>query len=409
MKTGPTRLRLIVILVLLGSSGLVYQPLHLRLRAAALLLRIQNPHSTGALASFDTYPVNEKPTTIPTDAGSVAARLYLPRNRANAPGMVIVHGVHHLGIEEPRLVAFARALAASGIVVLTPELRSIADYHVDEQSIAVIGAAAHSLRQRLGRTNVGVMGLSFSGGLALLAAVDPRFSSDIGFVVSIGGHDDLARVCRFFATNQIERPDGSVSKMPAHEYGALVVIYSHVEDFFAPADVAGAREALRQQLYENGEAARARARELTPDGQGKIALLLDHHQEQIAPELLRRIAAHEAEMGRVSPHGKLAAIHVPVLLLHGSADSVIPPSETMWLEKEIPHQFLDASLITPLITHVELGREPAVRDRLALVNFLAEVLHQAEVSSAQHVAASARYHSTIPFAAQKAGAPASVR
>jgi hypothetical protein len=81
----------------------------------------------------------------------------------------------------------------------------------------------------------------------------------------------------------------------------------------------------------------------------------------------------------------------------------------MWLEKQIPRQFLDASLITPLITHVELGREPALRDRLALVNFMAEMLNQAEVSSAQHVAAAVRYPSIPALTAQKSEVLASAR
>jgi pimeloyl-ACP methyl ester carboxylesterase len=377
MKPGPGRLRLIVFLIIIGSAGLAYQPVLLRVRAASLLLRLQNPKDKSTLANFETYPVDESRITVPSGSGSIAARLYLPRNRANAPGMVIVHGVHHLGIEEPRLVAFSRAIASSGVVVLTPQLDSLADYHVDEQAIALIGNAARYLRQRLGK-KVGVMGLSFSGGLALLAASDPHFASDIGFVVAIGAHDDLARVCRFFASNEIARPDGTVAKMPAHEYGMLVVVYSHIEDFFPPEDVPAAREALRLHLYEEPDAARLLAHQLTPRGQAEMALLLDHKQAELAPELLAGVSAHESEMARVSPHGKLGGVHVPVLLLHGSGDSVIPPTETLWLAKELPAAYLDTTLITPLITHVELGGKPAMRDKLALVNFIAEMLRQTE-------------------------------
>src|ERR1035441_4972629 len=43
----------------------------------------------------------------PTGRQQVRARLYLPPNQPKAPAMVIFHGVHHLGIEEPRLKAFA--------------------------------------------------------------------------------------------------------------------------------------------------------------------------------------------------------------------------------------------------------------------------------------------------------------
>ena len=73
----------------------------------------------------------------------------------------MVHGVHHLGIhDEPRLVAFARALSASGIEVLTPELASLADYQVDAHSIDLIGYSARELSQS-GNQKVGVLGISF--------------------------------------------------------------------------------------------------------------------------------------------------------------------------------------------------------------------------------------------------------
>ena len=47
--------------------------------------------------------------------------------------------MHHLGIDEPRLEAFAAAMASCGVRVLTPELPDIKDYHVDSTSIKTIG------------------------------------------------------------------------------------------------------------------------------------------------------------------------------------------------------------------------------------------------------------------------------
>ena len=91
--------------------------------------------------------------------------------------MVIFHGVHHLGIDEPRLVAFAAAMASCGIRVLTPELPDIKDYRVSEASVTTIGGSVKWFAAATGGP-VGVMGLSFSGGLALVAAAD-RVSAEI--------------------------------------------------------------------------------------------------------------------------------------------------------------------------------------------------------------------------------------
>ena len=42
-------------------------------------------------------------------------RLYIPQDVQNPGGVVLLHGVHHLGIEDPRLWKLARALASAGI------------------------------------------------------------------------------------------------------------------------------------------------------------------------------------------------------------------------------------------------------------------------------------------------------
>jgi pimeloyl-ACP methyl ester carboxylesterase len=341
-------------------------------RAAALLLRMQNPQNPGALARLAVVSFEEYLTEVPTPSGQIRARLYVPKDRPNAPGMVIVHGVHHLGIDEPRLVAFARAMSSSGIRVLTPELLSLADYRVQQDSIDLIGYSARTLSALVGK-KVGLLGISFGGGLAVMAAADPVFARYIGFVVSVGAHDDLERVSQFLITNRIQRPDGSILAMPAHEYGALVLIYSHVEDFFPPADVPTAHDALRLLLWERVEESRKRAEQLGPESRRKMELLFGHHEEMLASEIEGAIVRHQAEMSPVSPHGHLDSLQVPVLLLHGAADNVIPPSELLWLQGDVPPHALRGALISPAISHVDMKGEPSLADTFRLVHFMAQI------------------------------------
>jgi dienelactone hydrolase len=348
------------------------------LRAASLLTRIADPSARGLIATYDRHAVDVSDLMILSDVGPVRARLYEPEGVRQAPGIVIVHGVHHLGLEEPRLNAFARAIAASGITVLTPELADIADYRITERSVDVIGAAARELSGRVGGAKVGVMGLSFSGGLSLLAAADPRYAGYVGFVVAVGAHDDLARVATFLATDRILMPDGQWRNTPAHEYGALILIYAHPEEFFSAADADTARETIRRQLWEQVNVARALLPAMSPEGRARMELLLAHRKSALEPELLASVEKHAAEMARVSPHGKLANLRAPVLLLHGSGDSVIPPSETDWLAREIPAGLLRNSLVTPVLTHVDVGSSSPLRDRLALVEFIADMLRESD-------------------------------
>jgi dienelactone hydrolase len=337
------------------------------------------------LTRHDTNPITIiRNTTVETPTGSVRSRLYIPVGVKNPPAMVVLHGVHHLGIDEPRLVNFSRALSTQGVLVMTPELADLADYHVEPTAIDVIGSAARDLKARTGANSVAVLGFSFAGGLALVTAADPRYENDISIVISIGGHDNLPRVLRFFATNTIQGPNGVAVHMQAHEYGILVVAYAHPEDFFSPADVPLAREAIHQQLYENWSQAQAIAQRLSPSGHSRMEELLAHKDDGLSSDLLRSLADHEAEAEAVSPAGKLAHLHADVFLAHGEGDNVIPPTELLWLKRDVPADKLKAALISPVISHVELGGHPSFADEWRLVHFMKELLRDCRKRARSH-------------------------
>ena len=115
------------------------------LRSYSMLAHFLDPRATGPLLRLETYEVVTEDVSIPAATGAISARLYLPVGVAHPSGMVVVHGMHHLGMDEPRLVNFSRAVAGSGFAVLTPELAALADYHVDSESIATIGESTEWL------------------------------------------------------------------------------------------------------------------------------------------------------------------------------------------------------------------------------------------------------------------------
>jgi pimeloyl-ACP methyl ester carboxylesterase len=363
------------------ATALLWRPGSAHVRAASLLLRFTEHNAHGLVADIGRHTVEERETTVPLASGAARARLYWPQGVAAPPGLVLVHGVHYLGFDEPRLRAFASTIAASGVAVLTPEVHELCDYRIDPASIDTIARSAHSLSALLGgaaTAPVGVMGLSFAGGLALMAAANPEAAHDIAFVVSVGGHDDLARVLRFFATDRIETPDGTVETLHAHDYGPVVLVYSHAEDFFAEADLPVARDALRLWLHEDFDHAREAARALSPAGRAKIELVFDHRVSELAPELLAEIEHLRPRLADVSPAAVLDRVRVPVFLLHGAGDTVIPATETLWLARDLPADRLRASLVSPAIEHVELHGTPTVGEQLALAHFLADVLEASD-------------------------------
>jgi pimeloyl-ACP methyl ester carboxylesterase len=371
---------LLASVVLTGS--VLLHPVGAHLRAMSFLLRFSDAHAQGLPTRFADHPFKEEDGYALTPHGPLRYRIYTPQDVQDPGGVVLLHGVHHLGIDDPRMWNLARALAGAGVLVMTPELQDLADYRVTARTIDVIGDSAVALSTRMHR-RVGVLGLSFAGGLALLAADRKEFSDNIGFVVAIGAHDDMPRVARFFAANVIISPDGVETPLQAHEYGALVLAYSHLEDFFSAADVLIARQSLRQWLWEQPDAMKTAAA-LSPGGKHELDLLL-HHREQLREPLLREITLHKEEMEAISPHGHLAQLHAPVFLLHGAGDTVIPASETLWLAKDVPASELKASLVSSALVHVDMGNKVTWQQQWQLVDFMAQVLDATEKLPASHL------------------------
>jgi pimeloyl-ACP methyl ester carboxylesterase len=366
----------IVLVVLLAIS---FVPLRQYLRAAAVLWRLESQQTTNWLANLGADPVRVENAAIPA-ATPIQARFYYPIGVKNAPVMIVLHGVHRLGIAEPRMVAFARALSSRGFLVITPELQDLADYRVTTASITTIGQCAAFVRKSMGKPTV-IIGLSFAGGLALMAAARPEWRDDIAMVVAVGAYDSMQRVLEFFATNQIETPSGKIFHLQAHEYGPLIAAYDYPQEFFSSQDIPAARATLKYLLWEDVPRAKAEAARLSPKGRELMELLFAHRIDVLAPVILRGIRKYKDEFATVSPSGNLAGLRAPVYLLHGAGDTVIPWTESEWLARDLPAGRLRKILISPVLSHLDLSGSPSLWDRLKLVHFISELLRDAAAVS----------------------------
>ncbi len=371
------------------------------LQAVAVLRQLAGQSVPAAVAEISVVPVTSQDLSFPIDSpgGSrlVRARLYLPTGQPDAPGIVIFHGVHHLGIDEPRLISFASALASCGLRVLTPELPDIKDYHVGPGSVRTIGqsakwfatqTAAH--RDRTGSPKrgapsapapVGVMGLSFSGGLALVAAADPLYHPYIKFVFAVGSQHSMDRVTRYYRSGADLRPDGTTELLPAHEYGPLVLEYEYLDDFVPLQDRPPVRAVLRAHLYEDKVAEAAAARKLSDAQKQETLELMNVTSQATRTRIAAAISRHTDELAGLSPSGRLKHFDTPVYLLHGQADNIIPSAETLWMASELPSDDLKAMLVSPVLSHIDFdGPSPGAFDQWQLIHFFAQVLHASEGS-----------------------------
>jgi dienelactone hydrolase len=301
-----------------------------------------------------------------------SARLYVPSGPVHRCA-VIGHGVHYKGIDEPRLVNFAKRLAARGVVALTPELAELADYRITRRGIDVLSAAVRELSTRCHGDVVGLIGFSFAGGLSLLAAGDPSVSAHLAYVASVGGYHDLKRELSFLLGDRVDTPRGMLHRK-AHEYGLVVLLYEHLDAFVPEEDLPVMQRSLHAWLTEDRQSAWAWAsRSTTPAAERLFMDIVTGKRDGIREGLTHVLAKEEDEERSLSPAGHLGRIPVPVYLLHGEGDSVIPPEETTWADAELGARE-HVALVSPLIEHVEIGGQPTVFDQWALIRFMSRLL-----------------------------------
>jgi dienelactone hydrolase len=351
------------------------------IRGAAFVLRAAGMDGAFGrpLQWATTVDVDERLLAIPWRGGELRARAYLPR--ADSDGAVlVVPGVHASGIDEPRLAGVARELAAMGRTVVTVELPPLLRYEITTELTDMIEDAAGWIAGQptlADHAPIGIAGISFAGGLSLVAAARPSIRDRVAYILSIGGHGDLPRTLEYLCTGI--QPDGS--RLPPHDYGVAIVLLG-VADRMVPADqveplragiltfLEGSRLDREDREAATREFAQARrmAEALPEPAASLLGSVNDRDVATLGPLLLPHI--HEFGGDPALSPARSPAPAGAVYLLHGAGDTVIPAMESALLADDLRARGARVRhLATPLITHTEVENGAALREVWRLLRF----------------------------------------
>jgi dienelactone hydrolase len=370
----------LVALIFLGPMALGHA------RSAGFVVRAADMHGWWAdpLASLQSGAVTTEDTTIEVRAGRIRGRIYRPAS-ATRRTILLTGGVHAKGIDEPRLMKLARDLAAGGSPVVTAEVPDLLKYQITPDLTDTIEDAAvwvSSQPTLAADGKIGLFGVSFAGGLSISAAGRPRARDHVAFVVSFGGHGNLARVTRYLCTGT--QPDGSYRK--PHDYGIVVALGNLADKVVPPEQVEPLRAAIVTFLHASSldmvdksaaalefTRAREQQRALPEPAATLMGYVNDRAVKPLGEALLPHIAIFEKDAS-LSPEFA-PGINAPVFLIHGADDNVVPAMESAYLADKLRGQVPVHLLITPLITHAEVDRGAGPTDVWRLVRFWYDVFH----------------------------------
>ena len=389
------RRRIAVIFVVFGAVAVGTTVARPFVRGLSFVIRAADMQGAlRRLADLGADATRERDIVIPTARGSLRARVYEPAARTPRRTSLLTSGLHPSGIDEPRLVRLARQLAADDLRVVTPDIPELSRFEITPAITDTIEEAAGWLASQpdLARDGrVGMMGISFSGGLSIVAAGRASLRDRVAYVFSFGGHDDLPRVLKYLCTGQEPLPrqqltGDQVFTRPPHDYGVAVILLGVAERVVPPKQVDALRAGIRRYLWASaldGGVDRSKA-QAEFDAVQAMATKLPEPSATLLREVVERDVVHLG--ARLVPYvgfyGGAPALSVSkspkpsvlVFLLHGTEDNVIPSIESEYLADDLRGHAPVELLLSGLISHAEADRPPRVGDVVALASFWGNLL-----------------------------------
>ena len=393
----------LILVALLLSGGAVALPY---LDALGFIIRAADIGGTPAtLASWRTYTYTRQPDMwVPTRSGNIPARLFEPEGRVRRT-LLLMPGVHRDGINESRLVGLAEDLSETGYRVVTVAAPDLQKFKVTPEVTDVIeDAVKWTSEQPQFRTDgkIGIVGISFTGGLSIVAAGRESIRDRVAFVMSFGGHGDLARALHYLASGEVlgnlEQAKHSsavagadhVGVHPPHDYGLAVVLLNLADRVVPPDQVAALSKGIDGFLLASSLAVTdppksvpvfeemKKYQETLPEpSRTYMQYVNDRAVDKLGPILLPVVESLKNHPGMKALSAERATPpKAPIFLLHGVDDSVIPSVETVLLAEHLKGKADVTGLLSGLITHAEVNRTPGAVEVWRLAKFWRAIMKE---------------------------------
>jgi len=322
--------------------------------------------------------VTESRMVVRAAGQDVPVRIYRPvEEEGPLPCVVLIHGAVTGGAGDSRMVALARAMAIRGGTIATPDLASLRRFRLDPNDPARVAAVARVLSGRgdlVADGRVAVMGISVGGSYGLLAALDPRLEGHVSTILAFGAYADLDRLLRRWMINPApDVPD----LLDPQTYGRRLVLRGNLE-VLVPADEAEAVGNVIDGLL--GHRQRIDAPEgLSAASDRVVAVAIS--EGPVDPDVVAEILAPlEMDVAALSPVRRERVPRVPVYLLHGEDDPVVPVADLAGLAEFLRlHGVRVLTHRTDLFSHVGRaeGDTPSLFRAWPLLSFIADAMSDA--------------------------------
>jgi pimeloyl-ACP methyl ester carboxylesterase len=310
-------------------------------------------------------------------SGNVTVRSYTS-DRSGFP-LVVLHGLTGEGCSDSRLVGFCKMLAAVGLCVYTPNLQGLCMMDPEPTDIDSITALLKALVNEH-KSQIGLMGFSFGGTYALLAAASPETAGAIRFVLAVGAYYSLADVVEHTFSVRGKRDHSTEGA-----YALLALDWKYRTMLSLPEGETAALEELMDRSC-SGEM------HFTREDTSLVAKIMSlQQQEDIYREWKNRLP--EISSLNIEGNPTLGSIEAPVFLLHNELDTTVPAEQSCHIAAEL------ARLQKNVVSHIGRSGEHvtfSIRDDAGLARFFYRIMLLTELRNTGTPERNGRRGATAP-------------
>lgn len=291
------------------------------------------------------------------DTAKIPFDLYrCPAQRPQA-GLVLTHGMAHLGNQDLRVRQQAQRLARAGFVVLTPDLPQMKNYQLGFADVGALVAALQYLRTlpEVDSTRIGLVAPSFAAGPALIALSRPQVQGQVRFALIFGGYWDLRRTLRYTLTGAYDA-EGFAGRAPleGNRRNRWKFLRGNL-DLLPPSDSRSAYHAFVSAKIDSPLLDIRPALPRFSAAEQRLLSFMDNEDPERFDSLYAVLpAAVHAWVDTLSLYRYTDQLQTKLLIAHSRADEKVHFTESLTLSHHLPHAPPPEIHILGLFSHVDL-------------------------------------------------------
>ncbi|WP_052000133.1 alpha/beta fold hydrolase domain-containing protein [Caenispirillum salinarum] len=354
----------------------------------------------------DPPPLPEALAAVERQEIAGPADLYRATDVAPEAALVVVPGAAEEGRRDPRLVRFAATLADAGFLVLVPGLAGDDPLRLSAGDADAVARGVQRLTGTAAVAEVGLVGISYAAGPALLAALRPAVREHVGFVLVIGGYHDITAAITYMTTGAYRVAPGAGWRTgPVDRQAKWRFLLANAGRVGAGTDDAETLRAIaRRRLAAPGAGVAALTQALGPEARAVWRLLSNDDPDRV-PALIDALPdALRTEIRALDLSRRdLDRLTAEVILIHGRDDPMVPWTESRALAERIGPDQARLYVVDGLY-HVDMG-DLSAGDGLALLRAAYRLLKARDEAPAPSAPAPARSVTSAGRTRRRGGLP----